>query len=318
VRLPRTLALVAAAAASLVLASPALAITNGAPDGTDGNNHPFVGELLFYLPDAEDSRFDDPGAWASCTGTLVSPTIVITAGHCTFGVGDDGASTTNGGKETTAAEGGTGGDDIWIDFHANAAADIAKLPRSSTYARDQNPLRYRQWTAVLNSDAAWHKATAHPHPLYDDNAFFVHDLGVVVLDQPVTMSAYGTVPSRNYLERYRSAPRNTHRFEVVGYGLEKVLPKVEVGGDTRLQAQPKLNNLNGNPKNTYIVLSNNTHTGGTCFGDSGGPTFDTPSSRLVVAVTSFGLSPNCTGVGGAYRLDQPDDLAVLANFGIRP
>jgi hypothetical protein len=37
-----------------------------------------------------------------------------------------------------------------------------------------------------------------------------------------------------------------------------------------------------------------------------------------VAVTSFGYSPNCTGVGGAYRLDQPDDLAFLAGFGITP
>jgi hypothetical protein len=35
-------------------------------------------------------------------------------------------------------------------------------------------------------------------------------------------------------------------------------------------------------------------------------------------VTSFGYSPNCTGVGGAYRLDQPDDLAFLASHGITP
>ena len=37
-----------------------------------------------------------------------------------------------------------------------------------------------------------------------------------------------------------------------------------------------------------------------------------------VAVTSFGLSPNCTGIGGAYRLDQPDDLEFLASFGVTP
>jgi hypothetical protein len=37
-------------------------------------------------------------------------------------------------------------------------------------------------------------------------------------------------------------------------------------------------------------------------------------------VTSFGQGQNlnCTGVGGAYRLDQPDDLAFLASFGITP
>jgi hypothetical protein len=50
----------------------------------------------------------------------------------------------------------------------------------------------------------------------------------------------------------------------------------------------------------------------------GGPTFDTTNSLLLVAVTSFGYGPNCTGVGGAYRLDQPDDLEFLADFGIAP
>jgi len=61
----------------------------------------------------------------------------------------------------------------------------------------------------------------------------------------------------------------------------------------------------------------NPHKGGTCFGDSGGPTFDDTDSNLVVAVTSFGFSSTCC-VGGAYRLDQPDDLAFLAGFGINP
>jgi hypothetical protein len=85
-----------------------------------------------------------------------------------------------------------------------------------------------------------------------------------------------------------------------------------------MKAEPRLLNLESNPPNTYIQLSNNPTTGGTCFGDSGGPTFDNTKSRLVVAVTSFGYSPNCTGVGGAYRLDQPDDLAFLAAHGITP
>jgi hypothetical protein len=85
-----------------------------------------------------------------------------------------------------------------------------------------------------------------------------------------------------------------------------------------MKADVRLLNLVSNPKKTYIQLSNNPSTGGTCFGDSGGPTFDNTNSLLVVAVTSFGLSPNCTGIGGAYRLDQPDDLEFLADHGITP
>jgi hypothetical protein len=74
----------------------------------------------------------------------------------------------------------------------------------------------------------------------------------------------------------------------------------------------KLNSLNGvlpgAPKDTFVLLSNNPgppHKGGTCFGDSGGPTFDDTNSNLVVAVTSFGFSSTCSGVGGAYRLTSP-------------
>ena len=54
---------------------------NGTPDG--GPSIPYVGELLFYVPDAADSRFDDPGGWFTCSGTLLNSTIVVTAGHCT-------------------------------------------------------------------------------------------------------------------------------------------------------------------------------------------------------------------------------------------
>ena len=50
---------------------PVGAITNGAPDAGE---HPYVGELLFYVPDVESSRFDDPGGWFTCTGTLLNST----------------------------------------------------------------------------------------------------------------------------------------------------------------------------------------------------------------------------------------------------
>jgi hypothetical protein len=309
----RKFAALIALVALLALAAPTVAITTGQQDD---NEHPYVGELLFYVPDAVDSRFDDPGGWFSCSGTLLSPTVIVTAGHCAFGVGLDGVSTTGGGTITTAAEGGTGGNDIWIDF--SEAAHFDGFPPSSNYGRDKNVQRYLDRAAWLNANSNWHRGTSHPHPQYDDNAFFLHDAGIVVLSQSVTIGTYGKAAGLNYLERYRSTARNEQRFEVVGYGLEKVLPILAEGGDTRMKAEPKLNSLNGNPRDTYIVLSNNKATGGTCFGDSGGPTFDNTDSNLVVAVTSFGISPNCTGIGGAYRLDQPDDQAFLRTYGVAP
>jgi hypothetical protein len=58
--------------AALVFAAPAGAITYGTPDG---NGHPEVGALL--APHA----YSD-GTWETCSGTLISPTVFLTAAHC--------------------------------------------------------------------------------------------------------------------------------------------------------------------------------------------------------------------------------------------
>ena len=74
------------------------------------------------------------------------------------------------------------------------------------------------------------------------------------------------------------------------------------------------NGVYGVHDHSSIVFSNNNgtpHRGGTCSGDSGGP-FLLDNTTLVVAVNSYGVPPNCTGGDGAYRIDQPDDVAWLA------
>jgi len=78
-----------------------------------------------------------------------------------------------------------------------------------------------------------------------------------------------------------------------------------------------LTNVLGLGKGTSAKFSNNADTGGTCFGDSGGPFFVAGTTTLV-AVNSFGTSETCSGTSGAYRLDQADDLAFLATFGVTP
>ncbi len=304
----RKLTAILVLATALALAAPVAAITTGQPDD---NEHPYVGQLLFYVPDAVDSRFTDPGGWYTCTGTLLSPTVIVTAGHCTFGVGLDGVSTTDGGKETTAAEGGDGGNDIWIHF--GEVANYDGFPPSGAYIPDDNQGRYDDRVEWLDDPAnGWHRGRRAPAPAVRRQRVLPVRCrrGRARRASGSSTAATAVVAGLNYLEKYRSTARNEQRFEAVGYGLEKVLPIGVEGGDTRRKAEPKLNSLNGNPRDTYIVLSNNKATGGTCFGDSGGPTFDNTTSNLVVAVTSFGISPNCTGIGGAYRLDQPDDHGV--------
>ena len=62
-----------------------------------------------------------------------------------------------------------------------------------------------------------------------------------------------------------------------------------------------------------LLLSNNTSTGGTCFGDSGGANF-LGDSNVIAAVTSFGLNPNCGGTGGVFRLDRQNVLDFIDDF----
>src|SRR3954452_18387902 len=65
----------ASALASLVLAAPAGAITNGS---ADGNGHPNVGGLV------ADQAYSD-GTWIYCSGTLIAPKVFLTAAHCAEG-----------------------------------------------------------------------------------------------------------------------------------------------------------------------------------------------------------------------------------------
>ena len=72
----RVYALGAAIVATLAFVGAAGAIVYGEPDG---EGHPSVGALL--APQA----FSD-GTWAECTGTLIAPTVFLTAEHCDLGV----------------------------------------------------------------------------------------------------------------------------------------------------------------------------------------------------------------------------------------
>ena len=137
------------------------------------------------------------------------------------------------------------------------------------------------------------------------------------------MSRYGALPEQGFLDQFQTARRAGQTFTVVGYGLNKVRPNVEIGGDTRFAGTVQLVTLRGLfglPVGTAARFTNNNgtvHQGGTCFGDSGGPTFY-DRTNVVVTVTSFGISPNCTGTDDEYRIDQSDDLAFLAGFGVTP
>jgi V8-like Glu-specific endopeptidase len=232
----------------------------------DGNDHPYVGLMSAQLSDGTH-------LWR-CSGTLLSPRIFLTAGHCT---------------EAPAER-------IKIWFAADVEAGIAN-----------GTIDY-----PAKGDA---EGTPYTHPQYDPDAFFLHDLGVVVLDKPVKKK-YGALPKLDVLDRLAEQQRRQElTFTAVGYGLQQSFPDAASWKDQaekiRMVARPHLIQINTAFTGDFsLLLSNNTRTGGTCFGDSGGPNF-IGSSNVIGGVTSYGLNDACGGTGGVYRVDRADDLDWL-------
>lgn len=241
---------------------PAFAITHGEPDGDD---HPYVGLLIFDVGGSP--------AWR-CTGTLLNPSVMLTAGHCTFGA--------------------TGGR-VWFE------SDVDSAPGTNY---------------PLGGGTAIEFAAIFSHPDYEDSNFALHDLGVVILQQPVNLPTYGALPQAGLLDGLATQRGLQEQiFNPVGYGLQSVRPGFQ-SDRVRYSAQVHLVSVRGTagvPAGEAVLFTNNPGrpaSGGTCFGDSGGPIF-WGESNVIVAVTSFSLNQNCKGTSGGHRIDTEEDLALF-------
>lgn len=251
----------------LVLAVPALAVNFGE---LDGDGHPHVGLLVFDV--------DGSPAWR-CSGTLLSPTVMLTAGHCTYG--------TSGGR-------------VWFEADVDAGIPGNGYPGGGG-------------TSIEFSEI-------HTHPQYVPGAFYLYDVGVVILSQPVQTNTYGALADVGLLDGLATKRgRQDLSFTVVGYGLQSVKPTLQADR-VRYRGAVTLIDVKGTagiPAGTSATFTNSpgkgNGQGGTCFGDSGGPIFY-GDSNVVAAVTSYGLNANCAGTGGGYRVDTADDQAFINQF----
>jgi hypothetical protein len=250
----------------------ASAITNGQPDG---NNHPYVGLVVFDVLDENGNQVPSH----RCSASLLTPTIVLTAGHCTDG--------------TVAAR-------IWFD---EIVQGNPEYPFSGETSYDGTPYTYPGFCIGCGNGLP---------------GFAVGDVGIVVLTEAVpesVVSQYATLPTEGLVDTLE----NKTKLDLVGYGVQEQIvgggPPIWAGLRNRLFAPSELVSGNFTHSEDFmkIALNPGGDSGGTCFGDSGGPNL-LAGTTTVLAVNSYVTNSNCSGVGYSNRVDTTEILAWINTF----
>ena len=278
---------------TLALLFSVVGVASAITDGElDGDGHPHVVLLLMET---------EKGFKYRCSATLLSPTVVLTAGHCTSNYG------------YIEEEGDYSAMRIFTESDVDGGTELG----TNTYPYCNND-------DGLNCIEAESWAV---HPSYvGDDPFYMHDVGIVILEEPYDPGVFGELPEE--ADQFDNLPwpggrRDKTWFTSVGYGRQAIFSDEEQwhleSVRVRMVANPFLLQLNvpGITGDYSLLLSNNHATGGTCFGDSGGPNFlgkEDDETNIVAGVTSFGMNQNCAGTGGVFRMDRKDVLDFVEPF----
>ena len=235
----------------------------------------------------------------------MTPTVLVTAAHCTAVA----AGKTIVNFDSTVAEAAPSGIPTATDVAADGSSQTG-----FTQAGKFTDSRGRTWYA----------GKAHAHPQYSDFTDLKNwnDVGVVVLDQPPAGIAPTPVAPTNYLDSIARSDLAHTLFTIVGYGTEvrkgesgpqkptpqsyPIIRRVAEAPGQKLT--PQILQVNGN-------INDTRGTGGSCFGDSGGPTF---KNGYQVTVTSYGYTSNCRYLDGLQRIDIPVVQNWLKTYGVMP
>ena len=283
--LKRGLVLVAVVAGIAAAATGvAHAIEGGAPDAA--NQYAGVGLVVFYGSNGRPITL--------CTGALISPTVLLTAGHCA-GVEPSGAVPVRA--------------QVWFDN-----GYPTPIPRGTWSSTSGDPCEGVAAGYPCTGDVG---GTPVPDPgwtgLIDlPNS---HDIGVVVLDHAVSLPTYPVAPTGTLDALAKKRGQDTS-LTVVGYGVQVEAPTMELFQRTRYVGSVKVTNLNSSLVDGYNVRisaspGNGTGGSGICTGDSGGPLFQ---DGRIVAVASFSVGKYCSGNSGAFRVDTAQAQSFLGLY----
>ena len=273
----RALLPLAMATASVALLAPPSAAITGPNIATD-DVHDYVGLVAFY---------DEAGQFVKrCTGTLLSPEVFLTAGHCV-------AADDEGNLMPLAR--------IWFEQDAGVGYD----PATGTPAPSGYPV-----SGGVASTSLFSYGLTDLSALPD-----THDVGLVVLDPGAVAAAYPDIDTYGALAPVGAA-------DGLGIGVDAVVT-VSGYGVTRTDGKNNRNVVSYRERlmgETFVVNTRNTSTAGynlqlasnfgsgrvgTCSADSGGPVLAGDTST-VLAVNSWLRNVSCGGLGFSYRVDTQD------------
>jgi hypothetical protein len=217
-------------------------------------------------------------AWRA-TGFLISPTVLVTSGHLTDGA--DGAR-------------------VW--FEADLTGNT-EYPYGGSTSTEGTPYTHPEFCM----------GCAEGLPGFD-----THDVGVIVLDEPVYLSEYAELPAAGLVETLSMMTD----VDLVGYGLQYQergggLAPVDSwrGERTRNTATARLITSQDRLSEEFIKMSANPAqgNGGATYGDTGGPVL-LGGTNTVLANISFFTNANTAGVTYGTRSDTQGVLDWINSF----
>jgi hypothetical protein len=258
----------------------AYAITgNYQPDST-----PYVCIVVLFSDAAKTQ------AISYSSGVLISPNVVLTAGHSVAG----------GVVASVCFDQGP------ITFAIDETGKISYQTDQPVYSGD--PIPYPDYLASLVAGTK------------DSKVLQTSDVGLIILNTPVQeVTSFPKLPSANFADTLATKVE----LQVIGYGVQhQNTPRGHnvntwVGSLSRNSATVQLLSTNFQGSDNYLKCTANAAQGkgGVAYGDSGGPVlYSDDGQSIVLAVNAYVNNVNCAGVTYHTRIDNPQVLNWIDSY----